>query len=118
MRYIATATVPPLPPPQVFAERYRMKFIQEEEVRAAPSITDDSEMEEDEDDQEEEDEDFQNAVEELDESSELYKTIVAAIIKEGEEVFENKKKPNENEAESETDFLQDAEVVESFSGNR
>ena len=87
-------------------------------MRAAPSITDDSEMEEDEDDQEEEDEDFQNAVEELDESSELYKTIVAAIIKEGEEVFENKKKPNENEAESETDFLQDAEVVESFSGNR
>jgi len=44
--------------------------------------TDDSEVDEEEDDEEEDD--FQNAEEELelDQSSELYKTIVAAIINE------------------------------------
>merc|ERR1711990_155990 len=49
--------------------------------------TDDSEMDEEDGDEDEEEDDFQNAEEELelDQSSELYKTIVAAIIKEEEE---------------------------------
>merc|ERR1719348_2174010 len=64
---------------EVFVERYRMKFIIKEEVGVSACATDDSEMDED-----EEEDDFQNAEEELelDQSSELYKTIVAAIIKE------------------------------------
>jgi len=66
---------------EVFAERYRMKFIIKEEVGVTACTTDDSEMEDEEDEDEDE---FQNAEEELelDQSSELYKTIVAAIIKE------------------------------------
>jgi len=70
---------------EVFAERYRMKFIIKEEVGVTACATDDSEM--DEEDEDEEEDDFQNAEEELelDQSSELYKTIVAAIIKEEED---------------------------------
>merc|ERR1719381_276989 len=58
-----------------------MKFIIKEEVGVTACTTDDSEMEDEEDEDEDE---FQNAEEELelDQSSELYKTIVAAIIKE------------------------------------
>jgi len=72
---------------EVFAERYRMKFIIKEEVGVTACATDDSEMDEEDEDEEEEEDDFQNAEEELelDQSSELYKTIVAAIIKEEEE---------------------------------
>merc|ERR1719222_1560744 len=64
---------------EVFAERYRMKFIIKEEVGVTACATDDSEM--DVEDEDEEEDDFQNAEEELelDQSSELYKTIVAAI---------------------------------------
>merc|ERR1711934_1127989 len=70
---------------EVFAERYRMKFIIKEEVGVTACATDDSEM--DVEDEDEEEDDFQNAEEglELDQSSELYKTIVAAIIKEEED---------------------------------
>ena len=95
---------------QVFAERYRMKFIIKEEVGVTACTTDDSEMEDEEDEvsqlkmitvfhvedpsdvikfeslsmSSQDEDEFQNAEEELelDQSSELYKTIVAAIIKE------------------------------------
>merc|ERR1712059_94521 len=59
---------------EVFAERYRLQFKEieeEQELVSKESVSADSE---------EEDEDFQNALEEIDESSDLYKTIVAAII--------------------------------------
>ena len=57
---------------EVFAERYRLQF---------QSSDDQDESSKDPDDlSPDDDDDFQNALEELDQSSELYKEIVAAII--------------------------------------
>ena len=72
MRLIETSCV------QVFAERYTLKF-----VSLADGSKDDGSVEHG--DSEEEDEDlYENAVEELeiDDSHELYQTLVAAIIEE------------------------------------
>merc|ERR1712059_81527 len=48
-------------------------------------------------DSEEEDEDFQNALEEIDESSDLYKTIVAAIIEDSNRAEEKNLEDTEEE---------------------
>jgi len=71
---------------EVFAERYRLQFKEieeEQELVSKESACADSE-------EEDEDEDFQNALEEIDESSDLYKTIVAAIIEDSNRVEEKK----------------------------
>ena len=93
---------------QVFAERYSLQF-----VAISESEKDDGSVLMADDDDEDEDSDvFENALEELeiDDSHELYQTIVAAIIEESDqhakEVFEEeknfiiKKESNENSLES------------------
>jgi len=59
---------------EVFAERYRLQFQAKDDQDDASTDTDDFNAED------EENEDFQNALEDLDQSSDLYKEIVAAII--------------------------------------
>ena len=93
---------------QVFAERYSLQF-----VAISESEKDDGSVLMADDDDEDEDSDvYENALEELeiDDSHELYQTIVAAIIEESDqhakEVFEEeknliiKKESNENSLES------------------
>ena len=93
---------------QVFAERYSLKF-----VTISESEKDDGSVVMADEDDEDEDEDsdvYENALEELeiDDSHELYQTIVAAIIEESDQhakdVFEEEKNmkdaSNENGQES------------------
>ena len=92
---------------QVFAERYSLKF-----VTISDSEKDDGSVVMADEDDEDEDEDsdvYENALEELeiDDSHELYQTIVAAIIEESDQhakdVFEEEKNMNassENSQES------------------
>ena len=92
---------------QVFAERYSLKF-----VTISDSEKDDGSVVMADEDDEDEDEDsdvYENALEELeiDDSHELYQTIVAAIIEESDQhakdVFEEEKNinaSNENSQES------------------
>jgi len=65
---------------EVFAERYRLKFVTESEVGETEDARTDLDSEE------EEEEEYENAQEdvEIDQSSELYQTIVAAIMEDTE----------------------------------
>jgi len=89
---------------EVFAERYRLQFVRMEEAgrEESPMAGEDTEDDSDE---------YENALEnvEIDQSSELYKTIVAAIIEEEqslekaipEDAFESQEPSNSNPENSE-----------------
>jgi len=95
---------------EVFAERYRLQFVRMEEAgrEESPMAGEDTEDDSDE---------YENALEnvEIDQSSELYKTIVAAIIEEEqslekaipEDAFESQEPSNPENSEQKKDKADD-----------